>query len=79
MEYPKKVVGWARIPSKNDPSKTFIRLYCVSDQEPGADREGVEAHRDFYNPEYVHYTPCIGDMIITIPGRFGIDRIVKVG
>lgn len=78
MEYPWNVVGWEMVPKQNDEGKFNVRLYCQRPMADGANGEGVETGRLFFNPEYVKYSPAVGDMIIATEGRYGIDKIYKV-
>lgn len=77
MEYPWIVVGWENVVSEKT-GKTSVRLYVERElvSESGF---GKEAGRLFFNPEYVNYEPSIHDQIIAVEGRYGIDKIVKLG
>lgn len=76
MDYPWKVVGVEYTVSEKT-LKEKVRLHCQRELQ-GEGCEGVEVGRIFFDPEYVKYDPHIGDVIIAIDGRFGVDRIVKI-
>lgn len=77
MEYPWEVIGFENVISEKT-GKPGVRLYVTRPlfAENGT---GVEAGRLFYRSEYVQYSPELGHKIIATEGRYGIDRIVRVG
>ena len=79
MEFPWTVVGWELVPRKNDSDKHNIRLHCQQTLYPESNGEGIACCTKYYNPEYVKYTPQLGQKIVCTEGRFGIDRIIVVG
>ena len=79
MEFAWKVVGWEACSRKNDPEKFNIRLHCQQPLPDGGSGEGLACKVMYFNPEYVNYSPVIGQMIVATEGRFGIDRIIVVG
>ncbi len=78
METPVTVIGWETVLQKNE--KPGIRIYGSREVVVGEGQtgEGREAVRIYINPEYCKYSPKIGDVIIAIEGRFGVDRIIKM-
>lgn len=76
MESPVKVIGFEVVTQQN--GKTGIRIYGVRDLS-GQDAFGQEAVRIYINPEYCKYEPEIGHLIIAVEGRYGVDRIIRVG
>ena len=78
METPITVIGWEQAPKEKGGFN--IRIYGTRQIVPaeGFECEGTEAVRLYFNPEYCKYQPTIGDVIIAIEGRYGIDRIVKI-
>lgn len=79
MDYPWTVVGWELLPRQNDPNKHNVRLHCQQALPAGGAAEGIACKSLYFNPEYVSYSPALGQKIIWIDGRYGIDRIVVVG
>lgn len=79
MEYPWTIVGWECVPRKNDPEKHNIRLHCQQPLPGDCTGEGIACATKYYNPEYVNFSPALGQKIICTEGRFGIDRIIVVG
>lgn len=73
-----EVIGWEKVAKQNDPTKYNVRLYCMRNLKEGAQGDGVECGRLYFNPEYVKYEPAIGQKIIATEGRYGIDRIYVV-
>lgn len=79
MEYPWTIVGWEAVPRKNDPDKFNIRLHCQQPLPAGVTGDGLTCKVMYFNPEYVNYSPTLGQKIVATEGRFGIDRIIVVG
>lgn len=79
MEYPWTIVGWEAVPRKNDPDKHNIRLHCQQPMAGDVTGEGVACKTLYFNPEYVNFSPTLGQKIIYTEGRFGIDRVIVVG
>lgn len=79
METPVTVIGWEETPTQKGGMN--VRIYGTRQIVPaeGCRSDGTEAVRLYFNPEYCKYEPQIGDQIIAIVGRYGIDRIVKIG
>ena len=75
METPIEVIGFETIVGEKS---TGVRVYGLRDitSESGT---GKEAVRLYFNPEYCKYEPKLGQKIIAIEGRYGIDRIIVVG
>ena len=79
MEYPWTIVGWELVPRKNDSEKHNIRLHCQQPLSGDSTGEGVACKVLYFNPEYVNFSPTLGQKIIYTEGRFGIDRVIVVG
>ena len=77
MEKLVTVIGWERIKS-DETGKVGVRVYGTRPIVGSDDCAGAEAVRVYFNPEYCKYEPQIGDKIIAIDGRFGVDRIIVV-
>lgn len=77
---PIKVVGWEKRTGKKGGVGYYI--YGVrdvsSDVEGYMEGDGSEALRLYINPEYCKYQPKVGDLIVPVEGRFGIDQIYVV-
>lgn len=76
METPVQVIGWETVTQQN--GKTGVRIYGIRDIT-GENGVGQEAVRIYINPEYCKYEPEVGHMIIAVEGRYGVDRIIRVG
>ena len=76
METPIEVIGFEKIEREN--GAAGLRIYGIRDvmSDTGT---GKEACRIYINPEYCPYAPVIGQKIIAVQGRYGVDRIVVVG
>lgn len=78
---PIKVVGWEKKTGKT--GKVGIWIYgereVQTDAEGYIEGEGSEAVRLYINPEYCAYKPNVGELIIPVEGRFGIDQVYVVG
>lgn len=78
---PLKVVGWEMKKSEKS-GKVGLLIYAVRDIDVSADSfiegEGSETCRLYISPEYCKYSPKVGDMIIPVEGRYGIDQIYVV-
>ncbi len=72
-----KIVGYENVISEKT-QKPGIRLYVERPLQEGASGEGIETGRIFFRPEYVKYEPRIGDVILPVEGRYGIDRILRI-
>ena len=78
---PLKLIGW----KKQEGKKGGIGYYLFCSRKVDTQSEGClagdgeEAVRCYINPEYCKYDPKIGDLIIPVEGRFGIDQIYVVG
>lgn len=75
METPWEVIGFEKVVSES--GKVGMRLYGI--RNLAGDGEGMEAGRLYFNPEYCKYTPVIGQKIIPVEGRYGINQIYVVG
>lgn len=71
------VVGWETGVTEKT-GREFYRVHVERDASAEIGF-GKEVNRLFYYPEYVEYKPAIGDQIVTVDGRFGIDKIIKFG
>lgn len=71
------VVGWETGKSEKN-GREFVRVYVEKDcaAEVGF---GKETNRIFFYKEYVDYNPAIGDLIVPVDGRYGVDKIIKFG
>lgn len=76
-----KIVGYELFNGGN--GDECVRLYLTRPlpDQPGHVGEGIEAQREFYKPKYLerHYTPALGDLIVPIKGRYGVNNILVVG
>ena len=77
METPWELIGWEK--NVSEAGKVGIRLYCVRNITGDGEGDGMEAGRLYFNPEYCKYSPVIGQKIIPVNGRYGIDQIYVVG
>lgn len=77
MEKPVTVIGWERLVNE-ETGKVGIRVYGTRPIVGSEDCAGEEAIRIYYNPEYCKYVPQLGQKIIAIQGRYGVDRIIVV-
>ena len=74
-----EVKGWELVPLKSNPEKHNIRLYVQRPLKEGVQGDGLECGRLYYNPDYCQYSPVLGQMIVAVEGRFGLDRVLVVG
>lgn len=74
-----EVKGWEFVPLKSNPEKHNIRLYVQRPLGDGVQGDGLECGRLYYNPDYCQYSPVLGQMIVPVEGRFGLDRVLVVG
>lgn len=72
------VVGWETgISEKNQ--REFTRVYVERGISQDVTGFGKETNRIFFYNEYVKYEPAIGDLIVPVEGRYGVDQIIKFG
>ncbi len=76
METPVTVIGWENVTQQN--GKVGVRIYGTR-AVTGDEGEGQEAVRIYINPEYCKYSPVIGQQIIAVEGRYGVDRVIVIG
>lgn len=76
---PWKVIGFEKF--LNDNGEECVRLYVVRPLAliEGHTGEGFEVNRLFYKPKYVQYEPVINQLIVDVPGRYGIGQIIVMG
>ena len=76
-----KIVGFELFES--EAGDECVRLYLTRPpvELPGHVCAGVEAQREFYKVKYLEkpYSPALGDLIVPIKGRYGINNILVVG
>lgn len=79
MQKPWKIVGFVKWLNEN--GEECVRLFLERVFEPTDEQEGsgLEADRKYYKMKYVPYPPKIGDIIIAIEGKYGINQIFVIG
>lgn len=75
------VVGWEAGKSEKN-GRDYLRIYVeknAGSSDPGVTCVGKECNRIFFYTEYVEYEPVLGDLIVTVDGRYGVDKVIKLG
>ena len=72
---PWKVVGFEFTESES--GEEGIRLF-VERPAAGESMQGMETERHYYKPKYVKYDPHIGDLVVVVKGRYGIQEIIVI-
>lgn len=74
------VVGWETGKSEKN-GREYVRVYVERDLPDSVTGFGKVVNRIFFYPEYMKdpYEPAIGDQIVPIEGRYGVDQIIRFG
>lgn len=73
------VVGWETgINEKNGREwyRVYVERTCAADVGFGKETNRIYFYTEFLQDKYL---PAIGDKIIAIEGRYGVNQIVKLG
>ena len=79
METPWKIVGFMKWLNENGDECVRLFLQRVFNPSPDQEGAGFEVERKYYRSKYVPYPPVIGDIIVAIDGKYGVDRIIVIG
>lgn len=79
MQKPWKVVGFLKWLNEN--GEECVRLFVerALDVSPDQEGAGLDVNRLYYKSKYVPYPPKIGDIIIAIDGKYGVNQIFVIG
>ena len=74
------IEGYAKWNNEN--GEECVRLFVSRPAiklEEGHTGTGKETNRLFYKTKYVPYPPVIGDQILAVDGRYGVNHIYVTG